>query len=144
MTTTGEQPLATDWAIVGCAWGDGVRVIATKNVKPGGKIEVVEKTRDVKIMTSRGPQPTVAYEPDGWRITVLAEEVVIVDGRDYVEALGILMRIWQPPSPAPATPVKSLFAGVEHFVLDGDPDLYYAEPGRVEGGMVIIDGPEDG
>lgn len=102
---TGSEPLSPDWVITGAPHGAGVRVVASKEMKPGGAVEVVEKTGVALVSRT---SYTATYEPDGWKITVLAENVIVVDGPDYPTALRMLMSVWSVPD-AP-TPVRSMLA----------------------------------
>jgi hypothetical protein len=98
--------LGADWVIVGTPTAHGVRVIASKNLKPGGEITIVQREDVVQA----GPLSAPTLRHDHYRIVALAKDIVIVDGRDYAEALRMLMATWQPPERA-AEPVAEIFAG---------------------------------
>lgn len=83
--------------------GSGVRVVASKNLKPGGSIKIVERLDEVRS----GPLSAQTSRHDHYRIVALTEDLAIVDGPDYPTALRMLMASWQVPD-AP-TPVRSLF-----------------------------------
>jgi hypothetical protein len=107
--------LGADWVIVGTPTAHGVRVIASKNLKPGGEITIVQREDVVQA----GPLSAPTLRHDHYRIVALAKDIVIVDGRDYAEALRMLMATWQPPERA-SEPVAEIFAGEPPcIVIDG-------------------------
>lgn len=113
--TTGSEPLSPDWVITGAPHGGGVRVIASKNMRPGSSLSIIERT-SVRTVNRK---PVAFYQHDHWKITVLAEDVVIVDADDYGTALRILMGNWSVED-APE-PVREIFTS---RLTPSQPGLY--------------------
>jgi hypothetical protein len=73
-----------EWVIVGSQRpGGGVRVTASIEASFG-------------MLTAVSREAAVGYEPDGWDISVHADDVVTVDAATYPRALEILFRRWAP------------------------------------------------
>lgn len=98
-----SEPLYADWAIVGAQHGRGVRVIASKNLKPGSSLSIVQSEEDGVL---RGHRVRL-YEHEAWKITVMAEDVVIVDAPDYPTAMRLLFSNWSVPEQP--EPVREIF-----------------------------------
>lgn len=107
-----EAVSIADWVIVGAPHGQGVRVTASKNLKPGGSVTIVE--REDVVHAGRMSAPTLRH--DHYRIVVLAEDIAIADGPDYPSALRLLFSIWQvPESPEP---VREIFTR-DRYIVEG-------------------------
>ena len=95
-----------DWVITGMPHEGGVRIIASKNLKPGGEVQIVERIEEARDSRGR-PAGVGTYRHDHWRISVNAVTVEIVDAPDYPTALRMLMSGWSVPEHP--EPVREIF-----------------------------------
>lgn len=93
--------MVADWAIVGGETPEGVQLVATRSLRPGGSCE--PRSRDAG--PSRLMAGQRAYVPDGWHIELVADDVANVTAPTYGEALTLLMGLWE----AQDSPVAELF-----------------------------------
>jgi hypothetical protein len=112
VTTTGQMDMVLDWIVVAGVHGRGVRLLASKTLKPPTTVEIVEAEED---KTFRG-KPVKSYHHEHYRITVLAEDVVIVDAETYSKAIQLLFTIFQPPEPS--TPVAGMLGQSTQAFVD--------------------------
>lgn len=88
-------------------FGSGVEVIASVRASGGAVVPRSQRT-GVTIVDGAGREHET-WRPDGFTVTVDAEEVVRVAAPTYAEALRMLGALWSPPDPP--EPVRSLFGG---------------------------------